>query len=358
MLPVVAVILPLYVITQEIGLLDHVWALVILYTAMNLPIAVWMLRSFMLEVPGEVLEAAEVDGADLSQSFRNVLLPMITPGIAATGLICVIFAWNEVFFAVNLTAARAGTVPVFLVSFITSEGLFFAQLSAAATMGPVPRPDADEVLVAVTAVGVCGSDVHYYEHGRIGGFVVREPLVLGHEAGGVVVAVGDGISKSRVGERVALEPGVPCRRCTPCRQGRYNLCPEIRSFGTPPVDGAFCDYVVLPADFAYAVPDVVSDDAAALLEPLSVGVWANLKAGTTTGTSLLVSGAGPIGLLVAAVASSMGAADVLVSDVDPNRLEMAERYGATQVVDAADPTALDGVEVGAYVDCSGVPLRH
>ena len=220
---------------------------------------------------------------------------------------------------------------------------------------PVPRPDADEVLVAVTAVGVCGSDVHYYEHGRIGGFVVREPLVLGHEAGGVVVAVGDGISKSRVGERVALEPGVPCRRCTPCRQGRYNLCPEIRFFGTPPVDGAFCDYVVLPADFAYAVPDVVSDDAAALLEPLSVGVWANLKAGTTTGTSLLVSGAGPIGLLVAAVASSMGAADVLVSDVDPNRLEMAERYGATQVVDAADPTALDGVEVGAYVDCSGVP---
>jgi len=138
MLPVVAVILPLYVITQEIGLLDHVWALVILYTAMNLPIAVWMLRSFMLEVPGEVLEAAEVDGADLSQSFRNVLLPMITPGIAATGLICVIFAWNEFFFAVNLTAARAGTVPVFLVSFITSEGLFFAQLSAAATMAALP----------------------------------------------------------------------------------------------------------------------------------------------------------------------------------------------------------------------------
>jgi sorbitol/mannitol transport system permease protein len=138
MLPVVAVIVPLYVIAQKIGLLDNIWLLIILFTAMNLPIAVWMLRSFMLEVPGEVLEAAEVDGAGLVASFREVLLPMIAPGIAATGLICVIFAWNEFFFAVNLTAARAGTVPVFLVSFITSEGLFFAQLSAAATMAALP----------------------------------------------------------------------------------------------------------------------------------------------------------------------------------------------------------------------------
>jgi polyol transport system permease protein len=138
MLPVVAVILPLYIITQRIGLLDNVWAIVILYTSMNLPIAVWMLRSFMAEVPGEVLEAAEVDGAGLMASFREVLLPMIAPGIAATALICVIFAWNEFFFAVNLTASRAGTVPVFLVGFITSEGLFFAQLAAAATMAALP----------------------------------------------------------------------------------------------------------------------------------------------------------------------------------------------------------------------------
>jgi sorbitol/mannitol transport system permease protein len=138
MLPVVAVIVPLYIISQRIGLLDNVWALVILYTSMNLPIAVWMLRSFMVEVPGEVLEAAEVDGAGLMASFRNVLLPMIAPGIAATALICIIFTWNEFFFAVNLTAARAGTVPVFLVGFITSEGLFFAQLAAAATMAALP----------------------------------------------------------------------------------------------------------------------------------------------------------------------------------------------------------------------------
>jgi sorbitol/mannitol transport system permease protein len=138
MLPVVAVIVPLYIISQRIGLLDNVWALVILYTSMNLPIAVWMLRSFMIEVPGEVLEAAEVDGAGLMESFREVLLPMIAPGIAATALICIIFTWNEFFFAVNLTAARAATVPVFLVGFITSEGLFFAQLAAAATMAALP----------------------------------------------------------------------------------------------------------------------------------------------------------------------------------------------------------------------------
>lgn len=138
MLPVVAVIVPLYVITQATGLLDNIWTMIVLFTAMNLPIAVWMLRSFMLEIPSEVLEAAEVDGAGLLASFREVLLPMIAPGIAATGLICVIFSWNEFFFSVNLTASQASTVPVFLVGFITSEGLFFAQLSAAATIAALP----------------------------------------------------------------------------------------------------------------------------------------------------------------------------------------------------------------------------
>ncbi len=138
MLPVVAVIVPLYVVTQNLALLDNIWVLVILYTAMNLPIAVWMLRSFMLEVPGEVLEAAQMDGCTTLRMFRAVLLPMLAPGIAATALICVIFAWNEFFFAVNLTAARAGTVPVFLVGFITSEGLYWAQLSSAATLAALP----------------------------------------------------------------------------------------------------------------------------------------------------------------------------------------------------------------------------
>ena len=138
MLPVVAVIVPLYVVAGELSMLDNIWTLIVLYTAMNLPIAVWMMRSFLLEIPREVLEAAEVDGAPLPKLMREVMLPMVMPGLAATALICVIFAWNEFFFAVNLTAARAGTVPVFLVGFITSEGLYWAQLSAAATVASVP----------------------------------------------------------------------------------------------------------------------------------------------------------------------------------------------------------------------------
>lgn len=138
MLPIVAVILPLYVIVSNIGLLDNIWALVILYTAMNLPIAVWMMRSFFLEVPGELLEAASLDGASLWRSVREVILPLVSPGIAATALICVIFAWNEFFFAVNLTAVNAQTMPVYLVGFIAGEGQYWAVLSAAATMAALP----------------------------------------------------------------------------------------------------------------------------------------------------------------------------------------------------------------------------
>jgi sorbitol/mannitol transport system permease protein len=138
MLPVVAAIVPIYVVVNQIGMLDNIWTLIILYTGMNLPIAVWMMRSFFLEVPGELLEQASIDGAPLWRTLREIVLPIISPGIFATALICVIFAWNEFFFAVNLTAANAGTVPVFLVGFITSEGLYWAQLSAAATIAALP----------------------------------------------------------------------------------------------------------------------------------------------------------------------------------------------------------------------------
>ncbi|GAA1489356.1 carbohydrate ABC transporter permease [Brachybacterium sacelli] len=138
MLPVVAVIMPIYVIAGQIRMLDNIATLIILYTAMNLPIAVWMMRSFFLEVPGEVLEAASIDGASLLRTMRTVLLPMVAPGVAATALICVIFAWNEFFFALNLTAANAATVPIFLMSTMTSEGLFLARLSAASVLASLP----------------------------------------------------------------------------------------------------------------------------------------------------------------------------------------------------------------------------
>ena len=138
MLPVVAVIVPIYVIAGQLKVLDNIWTLVVLYTAMNLPIAVWMMRSFFQEIPAEVLEAAAVDGAGLMKTLRSVLIPMVAPGIAATALICVIFAWNEFFFALNLTASRAATVPIFIVSTMTSEGLFLARLCAAALLASLP----------------------------------------------------------------------------------------------------------------------------------------------------------------------------------------------------------------------------
>jgi sorbitol/mannitol transport system permease protein len=138
MLPVVAGLLPIYLIAQYTGLLDNVYLLVIIYTSMNLPIAVWMMRSFLAEVPVEVLEAAQLDGCGLLRTLRTVVIPMVLPGIAATSLICFIFSWNELLFARVLTATVAQTAPVFLTSFVTSQGLFLAKVCAAALAVSLP----------------------------------------------------------------------------------------------------------------------------------------------------------------------------------------------------------------------------
>ena len=138
MLPIVAAIVPIFLVVRDIGALDNIWTMAVLYAAMNLPIAVWMLRSFFLEVPRETLEAARLDGAGVRQELTEVMLPVVAPGVAATALICVIFSWNEFFFALNLTATRAATVPFFLVGFITSEGPYWAQLAAATTLASLP----------------------------------------------------------------------------------------------------------------------------------------------------------------------------------------------------------------------------
>ncbi|WP_265558663.1 carbohydrate ABC transporter permease [Streptomyces hygroscopicus] len=137
-LPLIAALLPVYVIVKDVGMLDNVWTLIVLYTSMNLPIAAWMMRSFLAEVPKEILEAAEVDGAGLPTVLLRIVAPVAMPGLAATSLICFIFSWNEFMFAVNLTATRASTAPVFLVGFITNEGLFLARLCAAATLVSLP----------------------------------------------------------------------------------------------------------------------------------------------------------------------------------------------------------------------------
>ena len=205
----------------------------------------------------------------------------------------------------------------------------------------MPQPGQGEVVVRVRSVGVCGSDTHYYEHGRIGRFVVEEPLVLGHEAAGEVTEVGPGVTRLTVGQRVSIEPGVPDLTCEQCLAGRYNLCPNMRFFATPPFDGALAEYVVVHEAFAHPVPENVSDDAAALLEPLSVGIWACGKARVTAGDRVFVTGAGPIGLVCVQAALAFGATEVVVSDVNPARLALAKELGATEVVDARETRVSD-----------------
>lgn len=191
----------------------------------------------------------------------------------------------------------------------------------------VPTPGPHELLIRVEAVGICGSDVHYYEHGRIGPYVVEHPMVVGHEAAGVVVATGEDVADRTIGDRVALEPGVPCRTCLQCLSGQYNLCPDVVFFATPPVDGAIAQLVTIDADFAHPVPEGLTTEQAAMAEPVSVGVWAARRAGISPGDRILVTGAGPIGLLAAQVAQAFGGIDVTVTDLSDFRLAVARELG-------------------------------
>jgi L-iditol 2-dehydrogenase len=219
---------------------------------------------------------------------------------------------------------------------------------------PIPTPGPGDVLIRVSSVGVCGSDTHYYRHGRVGSFVVNAPLVLGHEAAGTIVGVGSEVDRSRIGQRVSIEPQRPDPDSEETRRGRYNLCPHMRFFATPPVDGALCDYVTIGDAFAHPVSDAMSDDAAALCEPLSVGIAAVRKAGLDGGSRVLITGAGPIGIVVAQVARAYGATDIVVSDPDESRRGQAKQFGATMVLDpAAGPIGDLGVD--AFIDASGAP---
>jgi L-iditol 2-dehydrogenase len=252
-----------------------------------------------------------------------------------------------------VTTTRAGQLPATMrISVLSQPGRLELQER------PVPRPGPQDVLVAVRSVGICGSDAHYFQHGRIADFVVRGPLVLGHESAGRIVAVGDGVGdgvdRERLGARVAIEPGTACRACAQCKAGRYNLCQKMKFFATPPVDGALAEYVLVPADLAFDLPDEISDDAGALLEPLSVAIWATGKAAITAGDSVLIAGAGPIGLLATQVARARGATTVAVTDIAPARLAVARRNGATATLDAREDLAA-GQDFDAFLDCSGVP---
>ncbi len=205
----------------------------------------------------------------------------------------------------------------------------------------IPEPGPGEVLVRVRAVGVCGSDVHYYKEGRIGRYVVEKPLILGHESAGEVVALGPGVSNLSVGSRVALEPGVPCRRCRTCKSGRYNLCPDVTFMATPPVDGAFVEYIAWPADFTYPLPENLGYAEGALMEPLAVGMHAVRRARLVPGCTVLVLGGGPIGQLALLAAKAAGAGRTILVDLEDRRLDVASRLGADVAINPSRASVAD-----------------
>jgi D-xylulose reductase len=217
-----------------------------------------------------------------------------------------------------------------------------------------------DVRIRIRTVGVCGSDVHYYQHGRIGQFVVREPMVLGHEAAGTVVAVGPEVKHLKVGDRVCMEPGIPDARSKATRLGMYNLDPAVRFWATPPVHGVLRPTVVHPADFTFKLPDNVSFAEGAMVEPLAVGMHAAMKAKIRPGDVAVVIGAGPIGILTALAALAGGVSRVFLSDVQQPKLDLAAKLGpitpvnvrsqslAEQVLDATDGWGADIV-----FECSG-----
>jgi len=222
---------------------------------------------------------------------------------------------------------------------------------------PVPKPGPRDVLVAIKSCGICGSDIHFYEHGRIGDFIVREPLILGHEGAGDVVEIGPEVKALRPGDRVALEPGIPCRHCQHCLGGRYNLCRDVVFMSAPPYHGFFREYVALPEDFAYRLPDSVSTEAGATVEPLAVGVHAIGLVGLKPGETAVVLGAGPIGLVTVAAARACGATDIATVDLIPMRLDAARRMGASRTVNAREEDVSEALRDSADVvlDCVAVP---
>ena len=208
---------------------------------------------------------------------------------------------------------------------------------------PIPTPKADEVLVKLEYVGICGSDMHYYETGAIGDYVVKPPFVLGHEPGGTVVGVGNNVRHLKVGDKVALEPGRTCGHCEFCRQGKYNLCPDVVFFATPPVDGVFQEYVAHEAALCFKLPDNVSTLEGALIEPLAVGFHAANQGGAHAGQTAVVMGAGCIGLVSMMALKAEGVSRIYVVDVMAKRLEKALELGADGVINGKEEDAIEAV---------------
>jgi len=200
---------------------------------------------------------------------------------------------------------------------------------------PRPTPGPGEVLLKVASVGVCGSDVHYYVEGCIGDQVVTDPIIMGHEFSALVAGLGAGVEGLETGQLVAVEPAIPCGVCEPCQHGHPNLCPNVRFCGTPPIDGVFAEYAVMPAENCFPLPEGFSPAEGAMLEPLGVAIHAVGLAHLKPGQAVTVLGAGPIGLLTAAVARASGAGEIYITEPLAYRRQFALDYVATVASDAA-----------------------
>jgi L-iditol 2-dehydrogenase len=204
----------------------------------------------------------------------------------------------------------------------------------------VPKIKDDQVLIKLEYVGICGSDVHYLEHGSIGDFIVDGDFILGHECAGEVVEVGSKVSNVVVGDKVALEPGATCGQCEFCKSGKYNLCPDVEFLATPPYHGCIENYIAFPANMCFKLPDNITTKEGALVEPLAVGMHAAAQGKVTLGDSVVILGSGCIGLVTLLACKAYGATDITVVDVMPKRLEYAMKLGATRVINAKDEDAV------------------
>lgn len=205
----------------------------------------------------------------------------------------------------------------------------------------IPSLANDQVLVNIEYVGICGSDVHYLEHGAIGDFVVDKDFILGHECAGTIVEIGSDVTELKVGDRVALEPGATCGQCEFCKSGKYNLCPDVEFLATPPYHGCLTNYLAFPANMCFKLPVNISTKEGALIEPLAVGLHAAKQGNVTLGSSVIILGAGCIGLVTLLASKAFGATDITVVDVIEKRLDYAKKLGATRVVNAAREDVLE-----------------
>ncbi|KAL6541782.1 hypothetical protein OROGR_011268 [Orobanche gracilis] len=228
----------------------------------------------------------------------------------------------------------------------------------------LPPVGPHDARIRMKAVGICGSDVHYLKEMKLADFVVKEPMVIGHESAGIIEEVGSEVKHLVPGDRVAIEPGISCWRCTLCKEGQYNLCPDMKFFATPPVHGSLANQIVHPADLCFKLPDNVSLEDGAMCEPLSVGIHACRRSGVGPEKNVLVMGAGPIGLVTMLAARAFGSPRIVIVDVDDQRLSVAKELGANKTIKVStninDVNAeveqikeAMGAEVDITFDCAG-----